>query len=215
MKDIAIFGAGGFGREVKMLIEDINSSKPEWNFLGFFDDGREKGEIINDSPVLGAINELNNWNSALGIVFAIGDPIIKKKIITQVQNRNIFFPILIHPNVILGNLKYNSFGEGCIITAGNILTVNINLGVHVILNLSCTVGHDTAIGSYSSFMPSVNISGEVTVGECVYVGTGVKIINQITIGEKTIVGAGAVVAKNLPANCTAVGIPAKPVKFTE
>ena len=62
-------------------------------------------------------------------------------------------------------------------------------------------------------MPSVNISGEVDINQSVYVGTGAKIINQLSIGENTIVGAGAVVAKSLPANCTAVGIPAKPIKF--
>ena len=62
-------------------------------------------------------------------------------------------------------------------------------------------------------MPTVNISGEVTIGEGVYVGTGAKIINQLEIGKNTIVGAGAVVAKSLPADCTAVGVPAKPIKY--
>ena len=62
-------------------------------------------------------------------------------------------------------------------------------------------------------MPTVNISGEVLIKESVYVGTGAKIINQLEIGQNTIVGAGAVVAKSLPDNCTAVGIPAKPIKF--
>jgi acetyltransferase-like isoleucine patch superfamily enzyme len=45
------------------------------------------------------------------------------------------------------------------------------------------------------------------------VGTGAQIINLVEIGENTIIGAGAVVSKSLPANCTAVGIPAKPIKF--
>ena len=58
----------------------------------------------------------------------------------------------------------------------------------VILNLGCTVGHDSIIKKYTAFMPSVNISGEVTIGEGVYVGTGAKIINQLEIGEYTIVG---------------------------
>ena len=79
----------------------------------------------------------------------------------------------------------------------------------------CTVGHDTIIGNYSSFMPSVNISGEVKINEGVYVGTGAKIINQIEIGGQTIVGAGAVVARTLPSRCTAVGIPAKVIKYHE
>ncbi|HAV03288.1 MAG TPA: acetyltransferase, partial [Chryseobacterium sp.] len=73
--------------------------------------------------------------------------------------------------------------------------------------------HDTIIKDYCSFMPSVNISGEVTIEQGVYAGTGTKIINLLEIGENTIIGAGAVVSKSLPANCTAVGIPAKPIKF--
>ncbi len=94
-----------------------------------------------------------------------------------------------------------------------IITVDIELEDFIILNLLCTVGHDTIIKSYSSFMPSVNVSGEVVINDGVYVGTGAKIINLLEIGENTIVGAGAVVSKSLPANCTAVGIPAKPIKF--
>ena len=46
-------------------------------------------------------------------------------------------------------------------------------------------------------------------------GTGAKIINQLEIGDYTIVGAGAVVAKTLPAHCTAVGVPAKVIKVQE
>lgn len=35
MKDIAIFGVGGFGREVLTLIQDINKVEPTWNVIGF------------------------------------------------------------------------------------------------------------------------------------------------------------------------------------
>jgi len=213
MKKIAIFGGGGFGREIQMLIEQINSATPKWNFIGFFDDGVEKNKYINNSPILGGINELNQFNEELDIVFAIGNPITKKKIIAKLNNVKLSYPILIHPNVQIGSSKYVIIGEGCIITAGTIITVNITIGKHVILNLGCTVGHDTIIGDYSSFMPSVNISGEVVISDCVYVGTGAKIINQLEIGENTIIGAGAVVSKSLPANCTAVGVPAKIVKY--
>ncbi len=213
MKDIAIFGSGGFGREVQMLIEQINETKKEWNFIGFFDDGVEKGTKINDSEVLGNTFSLNDYKTELNIVFAIGNPITKKNIVQKIENPLIHYPVIVHPNVLIGNKNYVSIGEGSIICAGVIITVNIKVGKHVILNLSCTVGHDTIIGDYSSFMPSVNISGEVDIKEGVYVGTGAKIINQLEIGENTIVGAGAVVSKSLPAKCTAVGIPAKPIKF--
>jgi sugar O-acyltransferase (sialic acid O-acetyltransferase NeuD family) len=119
---------------------------------------------------------------------------------------------LIHPSVIVSKDEV-SIQKGTIICAGNILTCNIKLKKFITLNLSCTVGHDTIIEDFSSFMPSVNISGEVMIEKNVYVGTGAKIINQLSIGENTVVGAGAVVSKSLPANCTAIGIPAKPIKF--
>ena len=120
-----------------------------------------------------------------------------------------------HPSVLIGSKEYVRIGKGCIICAANIITTNIEIGDFTILNLACTVGHDTIIGDYASFMPSVNISGEVIVSECVYVGTGAKIINQLEIGACTIVGAGAVVAKSLPSDCTAVGVPARVIKRKE
>jgi sugar O-acyltransferase (sialic acid O-acetyltransferase NeuD family) len=213
MKQIAIFGSGGFGREVAMLIELINKVAQQWELIGFYDDRIKKGEIINDYPVLGGIEDLNRISYSLAIVIAIGDPIIKRKVRHSIVNTNLFYPSLIHPNVITGNREFLSIGEGCIIGPGTVLTVNITIGKHVILSLYCTVGHDTIINDYASVMPGVNISGEVLIDECVYIGTGAKIINQLTIGKETIVAAGAVVAKSLPANCTAVGIPAKPIKF--
>jgi len=75
------------------------------------------------------------------------------------------------------------------------------------------IGHDAKIGNYSTILPSVNVSGFVNISKCVSVGTGSAIIQGVSIGENTIVGAGSVVIRDLPANCTAVGSPAKPIKF--
>ncbi|MEO8721248.1 MAG: acetyltransferase [Ginsengibacter sp.] len=215
MKKIAIFGCGGFGREVTMLIEQINANKPEWDLIGFYDDAAEKGTWINDYIVLGGMEELNEVQEPLAVAIAVGDPKLKKKIHDSILNAHIFYPTLIHPTVITGNRKFLSIGQGCIIGPGNIFTVNIQIGDFVILSIFCSVGHDTIIKDYASFMPAVNISGEVIIGEFVFVGTGAKIINQIEIGRETIVGAGAIVSNSLPEKCTAVGVPAKPIKFHE
>lgn len=214
MEKIAIFGAGGFGREVKTIIDEINKIKPQYEFVGFYDDGFSVGEIINEFPILGGINQINDVDETLNIVLAIADPSTKKKIISKISNNQVNFPNIIHPSVMISD-DFVEIGKGNIICGGTIITCNIFIKDFIILNLMCTVGHDTTIESYCSFMPSVNISGEVLINEGVYVGTGAKIINQLEIGEFTIVGAGAVVAKSLPANCTAVGIPAKPIKFHE
>lgn len=213
MKDIAIFGIGGFGREVLALIKDINIVKPTWNVLGFFDDGYEKGIMVNGYPNLGKADDLNQWGKPISIAVAIGSPVIKRSVLDKIVNPFVDYPTLIHPSVWIGDKDFVEIGEGCILCAGVMITTNVLIKEFAILNLQCTVGHDTIINRNAAFMPSVNISGEVNIGEGVYVGTGAKIINQLEIGEYTIVGAGAVVTKSLPARCTAVGVPAKPIKF--
>jgi acetyltransferase-like isoleucine patch superfamily enzyme len=85
----------------------------------------------------------------------------------------------------------------------------------VIVNLDCTIGHDAIIGDYSTILPSVNISGFVKIEESVSVGTGSAIIQGVNIGKNTVIGAGSVVTKDLPPNCTAVGVPTKPIKFNK
>jgi len=212
MEKIAIIGAGGFGREVKMLIDQINDEKSTYKVIGFYDDDTTLPESINGLPYLGSIDDLLNSKESLSLALGIGIPEVKSKVVDRLNGKGFNYPILIHPNVLIGEDEVK-IDQGTIICAGTIITCNINIGAFVTLNLCCTVGHDTTIKDYASFMPSVNISGEVVIEEKVYVGTGAKIINQLQIGENTIVGAGAVVSKSLPANCTAVGIPAKPVKF--
>lgn len=210
MNDIVIIGAGGFGREVAFLIEDINKVEKKWNIIGFIDDNKEIiGKEINGYKVIGDIEWLKSQK--LYVANAIGDPIIKKNVIKKLEKSKNKYPVLIHPNVIYS--KYVEFGEGSIICAGNILTVNIKIGKHVIVNLDCTIGHDAVIEDYSTILPSVNISGYVKVGKCVSIGTGSAIIQGVNIGENAIVGAGAVVVKDLPSDCTAVGVPAKPIQF--
>ncbi len=212
MKNIAIIGAGGFGREVKMILDDSNARVAEYHFVGFYDDGFEKGTLVNGYPVLGGVEDLNLVSENLSVALGIGDPKTKLKIIQKITNPKIDYPTLIHPGAIVGSDQI-TIGQGTIICAGCILTCNIDIAEFVTLNLMCTVGHDTQIEAYASFMPAVNISGEVKIAREVYVGTGAKIINQLEIGAETIIGAGAVVAKTLPEKCTAVGIPAKPIKF--
>jgi sugar O-acyltransferase (sialic acid O-acetyltransferase NeuD family) len=212
MRDIAIFGAGKFGREVAWLIEDINKNNPKWNFIGYFDDEFDESNKISLDHYLGDTNSLNNWSHSIDLVVAIADPGIKQRIVNKINNPNVLFPVLMHPSVHVRSESV-SIGVGSIVCAGCILTVDISVGDHVILNLNCTVGHDSVLGNFSSFMPAVNISGEVTIGNGVYVGTGAQLINQLYVGENTTIGAGAVVSKNLPSDCTAVGVPAKPIKY--
>lgn len=209
---IAVFGAGGFGLEVAMLIDQINENKPQWQMVGFFDDGLPSGKKTNDWNVIGGVQELNAWQEPLAIVFALGISKVRQKVVSQITNPNIWYPTLVHPSVTIGQEKYVSIEEGAIICAGTIITTNISIGRHAIINLACTIGHEATIGDFCSFMPGCNISGEVSIGDNSFWGTGAKVINRQSIGDHTVIGAGAVVTTDIPSGATAVGVPAKIIK---
>ncbi|MEK3697501.1 acetyltransferase [Paenibacillus sp. FSL R7-0312] len=213
MQDLVLIGAGGFGREVAWLVSNINRVKETWNLIGFIDNNSAlKGETINGIPVLGGVEWFGTREANISVVSTIGNAKTRRKSISELSRfSNINYVTLIDPSVVMS--EWVEIGEGSIICAGSILTVNITLGTHVIVNLDCTIGHDAVIGDYSTLYPSVNLSGNTLVNNNVELGTGSQVIQGITIEEGTIVGAGAVVVRDLPANCTAVGSPAKPIKF--
>ena len=213
MKDLIIIGASGFGREVAWLVERINKVALTWSLLGFIDDSEVlQGKMVNGYPVLGKTEDVVRFPDAY-FVCAVGSSRTKEKIVTRVKgyNPSILFGTVIDPSVVLSDLV--TIGEGSIICAQSILTVNITIGKHVIINLDCTIGHDAVLLDFVTLYPSVNVSGFSKIGHAVELGTGLQIIQGKTVGDYSIVGAGAVIVKDIPPNCTAVGSPAKPIKF--
>ncbi|MEO7990177.1 MAG: NeuD/PglB/VioB family sugar acetyltransferase [Chryseolinea sp.] len=209
--NLAIFGAGGFGRETALMIRQINQMHHDWNIIGFFDDGLAKGSEVDGLRILGGLSELNRVGDRLSVVVTLAEPLLRKKIVTSIRNNNIDFPVLKHPHNFLGDDATNRFGRGSIITAGNIFTTNIRVAEFAIVNLACTIGHDVQIGSFSTLMPGCGISGNVKIGESTLIGSGAKILQNITVGNECKVGAGAVVIGDSANNVTLVGVPAKAI----
>ena len=214
MKDLVIYGSGGFANgDLTWLIEDINSEKKQWNLLGYIDDNANNhGKIINTYEVLGGVDWFKNRNG-IHCVVGIGNGHMRRRIAEKIKNYVKDFPNLIHPSVIKS--KHITMGSGCMICAGSLISGGVSIGDQAIINLDCTIGHDVALKDYTTIAPGVHLSGFVNVGKFGDVGTGACIIQGISIGESTIIGAGAVVVKDIPNNCTAVGVPAKVIKRNE
>lgn len=211
MKDIAIYGAGGFGKEVACLIKRINEIEPTWNLVGFFDDKPDlKGRMISHfAPCLGGMKDLNEYNSELAVVMALGNSLTVKRLVESINNERIHYPNLVDSSYYKADPETFSLGKGNIIQGPGAVTCDVTIGDFNVLNGSVVIGHDVNIGSFNTFMPAVRISGEVTIGECNFFGVGSIVIQQIKIGNHVRLGAGSVLMTK-PRNGTLyIGVPAK------
>lgn len=216
---LVVFGSGGISKEVYSLIRDINKANNQkiFDFLGFVgSDECEIGKEITDEYKVIA-SDFSIWDFAsaypvIGMVIPVGTPNIKAIIYDKVKSiPNAVFPNLIHPSVLF-DAERTKLGKGNIITAGVILTCDIKIGDFNLINLNSTVGHDTEIGNFNVINPLVAISGSVRLNDSCLIGTGAKVLQGLNISSQVTVGAGAVVVKDVEANTTVVGIPAKPIK---
>lgn len=210
MKDLYIIGAGGFGREVAWIVERINSIKPTWNLKGFIDDNETLwGSTEGEYHVFGGCEYLSALEDVYAVC-AVGSSNVRKKIIEKLKDTSVKFATLVDPSVLYSNSV--KIGEGAIVCAGTIITVDVNIGDHVIVNLDCTIGHDAVIDDFVTIYPSVNVSGNVLIGECSELGTGTQIIQGKKVISNTIIGAGAIVVKDCIESGIYVGSPAKKIK---
>jgi UDP-3-O-[3-hydroxymyristoyl] glucosamine N-acyltransferase len=105
-----------------------------------------------------------------------------------------------------------TIGEGSFIGAYSILTTNIKIGKHALLNRTNHIGHDTVIGDYFSAMPGAIISGDVTIYDCVYMGTNSSIREKLNIHSLSIIGMNSCVIKNINEPGVYGGVPSRKLK---
>lgn len=202
---LVIMGCGGFAREVYWAAGNSHSRPGGLKFhvLGFVD--REaRREPFYDLPVW----SLKEAPREAYLVCGIGGmPELKQRVMEEAEERGRAAALpIVFDGVPIG--PHCAIGEGSVICAGNILTVDITVGRHVAINLDCTVGHDTVIGDYATLSPGVHVSGNVRIGTGAYIGTGASLIEGVTVGDYAVVGAGAVVTKDVPPLSLVVGVPA-------
>ncbi len=214
MKDIAIFGAGGFGKEVATTIERINRKEPTWKLIGFFDDGVEKGcKVSHYGEVLGGVEEINERKEPLAIVIAIGSPNSIRCVRERITNPYIYFPNIIFEPFDCADFSTLKIGEGNIIQGYCYASCDVTIGNFNVLNGLVVIGHDAIIGDYNVIMPSVRISGEVKIGNCNLLGVCSIVLQQQKIGNSVTLGAGAVLMTKPKDGCTYIGNPAKLFRY--
>lgn len=204
-----VFGAGGFGREVAWLITESFGANAKIAYvidpeLIVSSNGR-----VGGCPVIAA--DSIDFVSAPPLVVAVGEPAARRKIVARLLARGARFR-----NLVDRGFRCSSsvrLGEGSIICAGCVATVDIAIGAHVHVNLNCTIGHNVVIDDFSTLSPGVHVSGNVEIDAGVFIGTGACIINgkpsaPLRIGAGATVAAGAVVIGDVPPGALVAGVPA-------
>lgn len=188
----AIYGYGGHAREVsKFIDEDIT----------FFVDDEWSNDIAR--PI--SSFDPNEFK----IMIAVGNSKDRFNILSRLPKNTKFFSFIHTTSIILDNVE---IGEGTYIGPFCLVTTNIKLGKHSILNRGCQIGHDSNIGDFFTAMPGSIVSGDVKIGIRSYLGTNSSIKEKITICDDVIIGLNSGVIKDILESGIYGGVPSKKIK---
>ena len=189
---IALFGHGGHAKEVAAHI------------------GRNVTYFVDDKYARNHIQPISKFDpNYYTLMIAIGDPILREKIVSKLP-KNIKYFTFIHPSTIILS-KDIKIGQGTFIGANCILTNSIKIGEHCILNRSVNIGHDCNISNYVSLMPGVIISGNVDINKKVFIGSSTVINEKISISANIIIGSNSTVIDSIKLKGTYAGNPIRQI----
>lgn len=88
----------------------------------------------------------------------------------------------------------------------------ITMGNHVSATNVSFVTHDGGAWVFRGEIPDIDVIAPIKIGDNVFIGIGSIILPGVTIGNNVVIGAGSVVSRDIPPDCVAAGIPAKPLR---
>lgn len=203
-KPVVILGAGGHG---KVLLDIcLASGRP---VAGFLDKDPNLPPDIHGSPVLGDDGLLDDaaFVAAHAFVLGVGGVALRRNLIGRLEAAKAPVATLVHPSAIVS--EYAEIGSGSTVHAGAVVCIDAKIGAHCAINTGASVDHDCVLEDGVQVGPGASLAGGVTCGQDVFVGTGASILPNVTVGENAVIGAGSSAARDVPANVTVYGVPAR------
>ena len=212
--NIAIYGAGGFGKEVACLIRRINAAGGDWHLIGFCDDTKPAGtQVSSYGTVLGGMELLTKASEPLAVAIAINENRAVRRIRESISNPLITFPNLIDPSLFWVARDTVKMGEGNIIQNHCMISCDVTIGSFNLINDHVVVGHDNTIGDFNGLMPGAHLSGGITIGNNNLLGAACVVLQGMTIGDGVTLGANSVLMTTPRNNSTYLGVPARKFDF--
>ena len=214
---IVIVGAGDHARVLVDVIKGKRFSEfEEWEIVALTDDNPEMhGRTVRGIRVVGGrqtLPELKQQGveyALVGVGLSSGTD-ARAAIYQELKKEGFQFPIVLHPSALVAS--HVEIGAASVILAGTIVGTGCQIGRNVIINVGASVSHDCCIGDHTVVSDRACLTGGIRVEEGAVIGAGATLNPYVAIGRNAIVGAGAVVTKNVRANTTVVGVPAKPIE---
>lgn len=199
---VIIIGASGHGKVVADIVEKSGDQ-----VMGFLDDNPTLSDTFVGFPVLGKTERYKVYPNATYVV-AIGNPVIREKIVKKLSDDSVTWYTAIHPTAVISNLD-TSIGEGTVIMANAVVNAGAKIGKHCIINTGAVVEHDNQLADYVHISVGTKLAGTVSVGTSTWIGIGASVSNNLSICADCMIGAGAVVVKDIHEAGTYVGVPAR------
>ena len=207
-----IIGAKGFAKEVLEILHQNSQLEG----LAFYDDVNHDlpALLYNQFPILKNENQVKEHFQKFGNDFTIGigGSLLRKKMQEKFEALGGKLKSSISKFSEIGSYGV-IIGDGSNILSGAILSNDVSIGFANIIYYNSIITHDVITGDYVEISPGAKLLGRSLIGDFSSIGCNAVILPDVKVGRNVIIGAGAVVNKDLPDNCVAVGIPAKIIKI--
>ncbi|MBK8985807.1 MAG: acetyltransferase [Chloroflexi bacterium] len=208
---VVIMGAGGHAQVVADILWRMRDAGEVVLPVAYLDDNLALlGRSFVNVPVMGGTDRLPEIEHE-AVIVAIGSGQIRQRLFRILQERGERFMTARHPTAVIAPDVV--IGSGAMICANVVVNTGAVIGQNVILNTACTVDHHNRIGDHAHIAPGVHLGGDVQVGEGSLIGIGAVVLPQTRIGSWCTVGGGSVVIREVGDGETAVGNPARVVKW--
>lgn len=215
MKRIAIYGCGGFGREILPLARQslgVSDATHKDAIVFVSDVAAEVGTRENGTRVISFAELVQIDRQEIEVVVSLGAPKVRRELAERCEREGFAFRSLVaSTHRSLDDVRY---GTGSVFCDFSMTTSNVQIGKHFQCNIYSYVAHDCVIGDFVTFAPRVNCNGRIIVEDDVYIGTS-AVLRQgspekpLVIGKGSVIGMGAVVTKDVMPFTTMAGNPAR------